>query len=744
MAVLVLLAGAPARAASDLPVGWSPGPAMPAGFDPQWDMASAYFPPLDEVVVFGGSPKAAGETWSNQTWVFANGSWSQGPSAPAGLTPRGGAAMAYDPAIDKIVLFGGAGDAWPPFNDTWLFDGTKWSAGPSAPAALTGRSGAEMAYLHDTNQMVLFGGSGVVPENQTWIFDGTTWAAGPSTPSSISARVFFGMTYVPEQHALYVAGGDGNTDGWYFDGTSWTPGPSLDPLGPKERLRMVFDPQLDAVVTFGGYGPGDATNDFWMMRSGTWSQILYWSGAGWPDPRADAGMVWLPTQDALMMFSGNAVGDGSVVLSDSWYFRDVAPQISSLAITPSAPSPGDGLVLSIGDSVGGYPAVTKQIEWYVDGVLNPDTDNRLNVGNYQAGDKVYARIQEADALGLVGPWVSSQTVDIGDRPPSILSVSLAPSKAYVTSTLTATANNVTDPDGDAVTLHYVWTVNGQNLTGNDASTLTPDQFKAGDVVHVTVTGVDPWGASSAPVTSVDRTINWNIVPRQSVAPGKSVTTNGGGYTPGETVNFKLDSPTAPTAASVVTDSTGSWVGGMQLPVPSSYVGGVHPIYGVGATSGIVGQGQLTVVSMITVTPGSLGFGDAATVNGVGFGANEPVSVSFGGSSTTIPVTADANGSFVLSTTSPDIALGNGVITATAASGSDSATFTVLSRLASPATAKPGDTVTVQVHGFSPVETVYVKLDTSSTVVAALTTDANGYGQAQVTLNLLFGKHTINV
>src|SRR5438045_3778188 len=95
-------------------IGWLQGPALPNAFAVRWDFSYAYFPPLNEVVLFGGSPKQQGDTWWNDTWIFKDGAWSAGPAAPAELTPRGGAAMAYDPAIGKIVLFGGAGSSWPP------------------------------------------------------------------------------------------------------------------------------------------------------------------------------------------------------------------------------------------------------------------------------------------------------------------------------------------------------------------------------------------------------------------------------------------------------------------------------------------------------------------------------------------------------------------------------------------------------------------------------------------------------
>jgi hypothetical protein len=732
--------------AAPLPMGWSQGPSLPAGFVPQWDMAYAYFPPLNEVVAFGGSPKSPTEDWSNQTWVFAGGAWAKGPTAPAGLTPRGGVAMAYLPDIGKMVLFGGAADAWPPYSDTWLFDGTKWTAGPAAPSQLLGRSGAEMEYLPTLHTLVLFSGSGVVPLNDTWFFNGTSWTAGPATPSTVQPRKYFGMAYDPDQQAVYVAGGDGDTDGWYFDGSAWTAGPDLSAWGPKERIRFEYDPQIDGILGFGGLGPGDSDGSMWVLKGGSWSQAPSWnSGDGWPDPRADGALVWNPAMDAVMMFAGIPAGDGSgsTALNDTWFLRDVPPVVANAVISPDPAFQGTGLGLTFGTSTGGYRTVTKQIEWYVNDVVVPDDhDIRLEVGKFGNGDQVYARVREIDDLAVLGPWVYSQTVLIGNRAPIVNSVSLNPVTAYTSSTMTAVANGVSDPEGDPVTLHYEWTVNGQALAGVDAATLTPDHFQANDVVHVTVTAVDDHGATSDPDVSVDRTIKWNLVPRNAIAPGRTVGVNGGGYAANERVDVHMDSPTGPAVGSGNADSTGA-VTGLQITLPAAFPGGTHTLYGVGATSHVAGQGQLSVLSVIGISPTSLGYGDPATVTGVGFVPGENVSVRLG-SGPSSSVTADATGSISLATTSPDVALGGGVVTASAPSGSDTATFTVQSRLASPTTGVPQASVPITVHGFSPTETVHVYFDSSSTVVGGFTTDANGTGQMNIALNLLFGSHTIKV
>ena len=107
-AVLVGLIAPQAFAVFYNPSAWYQQSNVPPGFTARWDTASAAFPPSQEVVMFGGAPASYGQGWYNDTWIYTGGvagSWVRGPAAPAGLTPRGGMAMVYDPDIGKIVLY---------------------------------------------------------------------------------------------------------------------------------------------------------------------------------------------------------------------------------------------------------------------------------------------------------------------------------------------------------------------------------------------------------------------------------------------------------------------------------------------------------------------------------------------------------------------------------------------------------------------------------------------------------------
>jgi hypothetical protein len=740
------LIGVAKPAQSDLgrpPIGWSPGPSLPVEFVSRWDFSYAYFPPLDEVVLFGGAPKLQGEPWRNDTWIFKDGAWAQGPAAPPGLTPRGGAAMAFDPDIGKIVLFGGIGNAWPAYADTWLFDGTAWTQGPAAAASMGGRSGAQMTYLPSLGKLVLFAGSGIQPYNDTWFFDGNQWTAGPATPAAVKPRAFFGMAYHPALGRIFVAGGDGTTDTWYFDGTAWTPGPALDPgIGPRERVRIDYNPQLSSMVLFSGLGPGVPNDDVWLLKGGSWSRILTDPvNQGWPGPRVDGAVLWHPGRDALMVFAGIAPGDvGTTGLSDSWYFRDLPPRVASAAISPTAPLATQAINLDTGATIDGYGPDTREYEWYINGTKVPGvTGTRIEPGPYTNGDQVYARVRLTDELGLAGPWVYSNVVTINNRAPTIGSVTLTPVTAYVTSTLTATAKRVADPDGDPTTVHYTWTLNGADLPGIDQATLTPDHFTAGDVVSVRAWVIDARGAYSAVVVSPSRLIKWNLTPASTVKPGGSLKVSGGGFAPREVVQLKLDSATAATAATATASSTGTLTD-VSVPVPNPYPGGSHTIFGIGLTSGVAGRGPFTVIPGISISPTALVAGVPTTMSGIGFVPGELVFASFP-DGTSWKETADGAGSVTIAMVSPELPAPGGVVTGSGSSGSATAAYTVLARFSMPETGRPLDPSPVTLTGYGPAEAITAKFDGTASG-QTFTTDPNGSLRADLTLPSTFGTHTI--
>ncbi len=102
--------------------------------------------------------------------------------------------------------------------------------------------------------------------------------------------------------------------------------------------------------------------------------------------------------------------------------------------------------------------------------------------------------------GRGGSAVGTVSIDVtpANDPPVRGSVSISPDPAYTNDTLTATPSGFTDPDGDPLTYHYAWTVNG-NPEGTDSATLdlsVAGNGDKGDTIEVSVTASDGNGGTS--------------------------------------------------------------------------------------------------------------------------------------------------------------------------------------------------------------------------------------------------------
>jgi hypothetical protein len=734
-----------AEVATNLAVGFTQGPDLLTSMTARWDSAYAYFPPDDQVVVFGGAPGDVGETYRNDTFIFSGGVWSKGPAAPANLSPRGGAAMAYDPAIGKIVLWGGADATWPyTFRGTWLWDGSTWSQGPSAPAAMAPRVGAQMVFDPDINKIVLFGGSGTTGYKDTWLFDGTQWSAGPAAPAGMQPRTFFGMTYDPDLDRVVLLGGNNDYDVWLFDGTQWSAGPTL-PRTFRGTLRthLAYDPDINAVVTYGGTASGTEQDDLWMLQNGRWEMVPRASGTEIrPEGRIDSAILWHPSYDAFMIFGGRIGEDpGNLALSDTWFFREITPTIPSVALNPKAPYIYQSVKATIGAPQGGYGALTYTYMWFINGeqIQTSSLKGALPHTYLHVKDTIQLKVRVTDALHISSAVVASNIITVANRAPGANTGSLTPLPAYTDSVITARAATTSDPDGDSVTLHYAWMVNGNEVAGNDQPTLSSSHFKAGDQVEARVTPVDEWGMSG-------NTLSPSLVVKPhlfagSGKPGGTVKVSGQGYQANEKVAIYLDAPTGLKLATLTADPTGAWPS-TSIALPGSVPGGSHLVYGIGQTSGTAGSATMTVTSAATLSPGSLAAGDTVTVSGAGFMAGETVSVTFPGQAPA-QTEADSQGNVGLTMTSPDEPAPGGVVRVAGAAGTLSLSFTTRAVASFPDTAAPGAAVPVSFTGYGASEVVHVKVD-GSTTIQSFTADPAGSFEGMLVVSATFGTHSLTV
>jgi galactose oxidase-like protein len=217
---------------------------------------------LGKIVLFAGS-----------TWFYDGTTWTQQSSA-ATVPVSGDAAMAYDPSIGKVVLFGGGtGSFGDVLAQTWTYDGVTWTL--TAPATSPpARTGATMAFDPAIGRLVLFGGNNGNGDlicqpsalDDTWTYDGSTWTpqSPPSTPGRREGAV---MVFDTATNQLVLFGGTFGENGascnihvlfndtWNYDGTTWTRlAPSVSPpmrFGPA----AVYNPPTGQIILFGGESP---------------------------------------------------------------------------------------------------------------------------------------------------------------------------------------------------------------------------------------------------------------------------------------------------------------------------------------------------------------------------------------------------------------------------------------------------------------------------------------------------------
>ncbi len=202
--------------------------------------------------------------------------WRDVSGAPIGA--RGGQAMAFDASHNQIMFFGGFSNTELD-NDTWLWDGKRWTqvATVTSPSA---RAHAAVAYDSLRSRVVLFGGGGEQGSlGDTWSWDGFDWTE-LHPASSPPSRTFTAMAYDSARDRIVLYGGDDDSgllgDTWEFDGTTWS---QVTPTASPTVLfghAMAFDTSRGVVVLSGDasteLGAGVART--WEYAGTTWKEVV--------------------------------------------------------------------------------------------------------------------------------------------------------------------------------------------------------------------------------------------------------------------------------------------------------------------------------------------------------------------------------------------------------------------------------------------------------------------------------------
>lgn len=285
----------------------------------------------ERVVLFGGRREPTvvkgDPTLYDDMWVWENSNWTELASASAPAA-RHNAAMVYDIANDRIILYGGTtldAETNPqPIYDTWEFDGVSWAqvganAAPSVAKPV-------LAYDAKRNETILVGLDSTDLSNVMYRYDSTakTWAK--VTPEKMPTCVNEGyMVYQPTNEKVYWSGGICTSgtpsldEVFEWDGTNWTKVTTTNAILRSYAQSVAFDDKRGNVVLFGGSNLGEASP---ASATATYARGTYRFPVltSRPTARSLAGFQTDPVTGNIWLYGG-LYETSSTFLEDFWGYR---------------------------------------------------------------------------------------------------------------------------------------------------------------------------------------------------------------------------------------------------------------------------------------------------------------------------------------------------------------------------------------------------------------------------------------
>jgi hypothetical protein len=245
------------------------------------------------------------------------------------------AGLAFDPASNQLVLFGGEILDFATFktafnNRTSTWNGSQWNfLNPiTSPSA---RSGVAMALDPTSNSIILFGGTGTSTERFRTVFFDDTWQWDSTNNTWIQkfpkhkppARAFAAIAPDPIHGQLVLFGGQSKDglfdDTWIWDGNDWIQQHPAHHPSARAGAAMAFDSntcqigQTGNIILFGGNTTiNNFLQDTWQWNGQDWTEIF---PASIPPARTKASMAFHPSTNQLLLFGGRG---SSTILNDTW------------------------------------------------------------------------------------------------------------------------------------------------------------------------------------------------------------------------------------------------------------------------------------------------------------------------------------------------------------------------------------------------------------------------------------------
>ncbi len=224
-------------------------------------------------------------------------------------TARSDAGSFYDSDMQKVVLFGGSAQGVD-YNDTWTWDGVRWDKLDVATTPPT-RVHFMLAYDQADNNAILFGGGyrnqqRTVVLDETWLFENGDWEQLQTNQQTPPGRTYGASAYDGNNRSVIIFGGLGIggalNDTWLWEGMGWLQMPQGGAPSPRLGAAMIWDPQREEVVLFGGASATtfEEYSDTWIWDGSVWKRI----NDNGPAPRANAAMAFDEALGVVLLFGG--------------------------------------------------------------------------------------------------------------------------------------------------------------------------------------------------------------------------------------------------------------------------------------------------------------------------------------------------------------------------------------------------------------------------------------------------------
>jgi len=333
--------------------------------------SAIYVPGTNQMIVFGGlstGPNNFNDVWA---LTNANGvgtpTWAQVTPSGNPPAPRVRHTAAYDAGTDRMIVFGGGlGRSSPCVNDVWVLanassvGGTPtWIQLHPTGAAPAPRLGHASIYDPASNRLVVFGGNDCFSGffNDVWFVTNANGLGGTPSWTQLSpsgtappARNYPGAVYAATSNRMVVveplgnvfvlsnANGLGGLPKWTQLASSGTP-PSTSSFP-----NVGYDSANNRLIVFGGKANDILQSDTWVLTNadgtgGTPAWIHFAPSSLAPPPRINSTATYDTVTNHMTVFGGSDI-TGSQILSDILAL-DNANGIGSTGRAPD--SDGDGI-----------------------------------------------------------------------------------------------------------------------------------------------------------------------------------------------------------------------------------------------------------------------------------------------------------------------------------------------------------------------------------------------------------------